>query len=405
MGRISDLSEHSELEPAFASDREAIRDLPLSFAWSVSNDHVKALGLHIKGGPSSQFARRALAANLYLAHSSDLWLSYSRNRNHYSPARRYHGAAYSYAHVLAVVDELNNAGLVAEERAKRGQLGWQSRIRAAPKFLQLLPPIDWLPYSPGELVRLKDSTGKLVDYADTNRTRTLRRQVAMLNEALASASIRLSSSDIRWNGHTVVVDRSIVHPTQIAGYRVFNTNWSLGGRYYGPFWQSLPKTRRLDLTIDEAPVTELDFAQLHPRLLYAEFGAHLIEEAYKVPGHENDRPLIKTAWQMMINAQSRRSASAALAKELGGPSHLSQANCLLTALEKRHDRIRPAFYTGAGLRLQRSDSDLMMSVEQKCLAEGIIALPVHDSFIVKQGRTADRVQEIMQMELGRILNS
>jgi hypothetical protein len=46
----------------------------------------------------------------------------------------------------------------------------------------------------------------------------------------------------------------------------------------------------------------------------------------------------------------------------------------------------------------------MMSVEQKCLAEGIIALPVHDSFIVKQGRTARRVHEIMEMELERILD-
>jgi hypothetical protein len=400
MGRISDLPERSGLESAFAS-----RDLPLSFGWCVSNDHVKALGLSMKGHPSRQFARRALVANLYLAHSSDVWLSYSRNRNHYASTRRYRGAAYSYAHVLAVVEELHDAGLIAEERAKPGQLQWQSRIRAAPKFLHLLPPIDWLPYTPGELVRLKDSAGKLVDYADTNRTRALRRQVAVLNEALTSASIRLASSDIRWNSHTVVVDRSIVRPAQIAGYRVFNTDWSLGGRYYGPFWQSLPKIRRSDLMIDEAPVTELDYPQLHPRLLYAELGAHLVEEAYKVAGHENNRPMVKTAWQMMINARSRPSAAVALAKELGGPSHLSQANGLLTALEKRHDRIRPSFYTGAGLRLQRTDSDLMMSVELKCLAEGIIALPVHDSFVVKQGRTADRVREIMEMELEQILVS
>ena len=91
----------------------------------------------------------------------------------------------------------------------------------------------------------------------------------------------------------------------------------------------------------------------------------------------------------------------ALAGELGGLSYLADANRLLSALEERHAKIRPAFYTGAGLRLQRTDSDLMMRVEGKCIAEGIVALPVHDSFIVKLGK-AERVREIMDMELARI---
>ena len=401
MGRNS---ERTEYELALVSRYEPTRDWPLSFAWSVSNDHVNALGLPKKGHPSRQFARRALAANLYLADSCSLWLSYSRNRNHYSPARRYHGAAYSYGHVLAVVEELDKASLVVEERAKQGQLGWQSRITVSPKFLQLLPPVSWLSYSPGELVRLRDSTGKLVDYVDTKRTRMMRRQVAALNEAFESASIRLSSTDTPWVGDTVVVDSGFVHPAQIAGYRVFNNKWFLGGRFYGPFWQNLSKNRRRDLMIDEACVTELDFAQLHPRLLYAEFGAPLVDDAYKIPGREDNRPIVKAAWQMMINARSRRSAIMALATKLGGPPCISEANTLLTALEERHHEIQPAFYTGAGLRLQRVDADLMMSVEQKCLSKGIVALPVHDSFIVAQGKPAEQVRGIMESELDRILD-
>ena len=131
-------------------------------------------------------------------------------------------------------------------------------------------------------MRLRDSTGKLVDYVDTKRTRMMRRQVAALNEAFESASIRLSSTDTPWVGDTVVVDSGFVHPAQIAGYRVFNNKWFLGGRFYGPFWQNLSKNRRRDLMIDEACVTELDFAQLHPRLLYAEFGAPLVDDAYKI---------------------------------------------------------------------------------------------------------------------------
>jgi hypothetical protein len=157
--------------------------------------------------------------------------------------------------------------------------------------------------TPGELIRLHGADGKLADYKDTPYTRAARAEVAALNEALQSVSISLASAGIEWNGIVVFVDGQFVHSAHVTGYRVFNRCWKLGGRYYRPFWQNLPRNRRLELTIDGERVDEHDFHQLHPRLLYAEFGSQPHGDAYTIAGYEEQRDIVKEAWQIMINAQ------------------------------------------------------------------------------------------------------
>jgi hypothetical protein len=49
-------------------------------------------------------------------------------------------------------------------------------------------------------------------------------------------------------------------------YRVFNNgSFDLGGRFYGPSWQALPKAWRGRIQIDGEAVVELDYGSLHPR--------------------------------------------------------------------------------------------------------------------------------------------
>jgi hypothetical protein len=94
-----------------------------------------------------------------------------------------------------------------------------------------------------------------------------------------------------------------------------------------------------------------------------------------------------------------------LARELGGFSFQSEASRILRAVEGRHDRIASAFYSGAGIRLQRVDSDLMMRVEDTLISEGIVALPIHDSFIVQAGKLALRAEQVMDDELQKVLTN
>jgi hypothetical protein len=88
-----------------------------------------------------------------------------------------------------------------------------------------------------------------------------------------------------------------------------------------------------------------------------------------------------------------------------GSNPTPSASCpfsVLTAIERRHDQIRGAFYSGLGLVLQQIDAELMMKVEGRCPAEGIVGLPIHDSFVVASANEA-RVIEIMDHELANTL--
>ena len=380
------------------------RDQALSFHWAgITDAQVAAAGLPSKGGSKRQLCRRAIVANLICAHQSDQWVSYARDRNAYTGRRRYDGAAYTYTHVRTVVDELDALGLIHHDRAWPGRFGLRSRMRATQALITAVGPVNQLEYHPGEVIRLKDAAGRLVDYVDTSYTCHIRHEVAAVNEAFRSVNISLVSTDVAWNGIAMHLDGAVVHPARVVGHRVFNGGWRFGGRLYGPFWQSLNKQRRRQLTMDGVGVIEHDFAQLHPRLLYAQCGRPIESDAYTIRGYEGTRPPVKLAWQILINAQSQKAAVLALARELGGLERQVEAARLLQALEDHHQPIAAAFYTGAGLTLQRCDSDLMMAILSQCLSEGIVALPVHDSLIVSSGRSADRAHEIMQDQLNHII--
>jgi hypothetical protein len=380
-------------------------DLPLSMHWTgFSEQQLAALGLPITGGPNRQLCRCMIIANLVCAHHSQKWVSYSRDRSAYVGRRRYNGPAHTYRQVTAVVDELERHGLIQHDRAWPGRFGWRSRMKAGAALLQALLPIGRLEYRPREVIHLKDSRRRLIGYSDTSLTRQMRREVCELNEAFRSVRLALVATDVTWRPIAVHIDNEVLHPAQVACYRIFNGGWQHGGRLYGPFWQTLSKQRRLQLTMDGADVIEHDFAQLHPRLLYAARGCPIAGDAYTILGYEGDRAAVKRSWQILINAASRRQAVLALAEELGGFHRQAEAAHLLDALEHHHRSIAAAFYTGIGLRLQRLDSDLMMGILLQCLGEGIIALPVHDSLVVPKGPRADRAYEIMHVRLEQLLH-
>ncbi len=156
----------------------------------------------------------------------------------------------------------------------------------------------------------------------------------------------------------------------------------MGGRFYGPFWQQLPKQDRKRLQLNGRPVIELDFPTLHPRLLYAQTGHSLDGDAYDIKGW--DRPLVKTAFNILVNADTRQKAVAAIAEQIGGEGAFKVAADLANDICESHPAISDAFGSGAGLRLQRIDADMAESVLLKLRKQGIVALPIHDSFIVEQ---------------------
>lgn len=378
-------------------------DKKLTFSWSgITERDLEAANFPISGKEQKRRCRRAMLSELLFASRQGSWLCYSRRKGHYSVLRAYSRLGFTYSNTLAVVEELIDAGWSFEERSRPGDLFQQSRLAATSHMIEQLYLCRQLVHNPVEPILLKDAYGEVMSYSDTEKTRGWRRQVQTLNEAFASVRIELERKEGPLENNLEWLDPGAHQFSRVRGYRVFNDgSWKRGGRLYGPFWQLLPKAIRSNLAIDGCRVEEPDFAQIHPVLLYALNGKELHGDAYTLAGHEEDRALFKLAWQMLVNANSRRSATLAL---------MGNANCsrekareVLRLIEERHEPVRDAFYSGVGLALQALDADLMMRIELEALKAGIVALPIHDSFLVSAGRSAEKVREIMDDKHAQLL--
>jgi hypothetical protein len=100
---------------------------------------------------------------------------------------------------------------------------------------------------------------------------------------------------------------------------------------------------------------------------------------------------VKVALNTLVNAETRSAAIKSVAREIGGSSGYKEAKRLICQIEANHQPIAPFFGTGAGLRLMRRDSDMAEQIELRLLAQGVIALPLHDSFIIPQS-TRDKAE-------------
>ncbi len=171
-------------------------------------------------------------------------------------------------------------------------------------------------------------------------------------------------------------------PTQCYLVRIFNNgSFDEGGRLYMGWWQSIPSKARKSIKIEGQPTVELDFAQMHPTMLYGEYASDTLwkEDPYEVEGLP--RKATKKLFNAMINASGklRQWPEGLDGKTLKMTVSEAQAEVL-----ERHQPIAPAFYTGAGLRLQRLDSDMMVAILLELFGRDIPALPVHDSVIVPE---------------------
>ena len=129
-------------------------------------------------------------------------------------------------------------------------------------------------------------------------------------------------------------------------------------------------------------------------MLYALVGRHLPHDPYDLDGW--DRPTVKRAFNIMLNAKTTRSAELAVAETMGGfaNQHREQAKRLIAEIEHKHAPVAEHFGSGIGLRLQRTDSDIAARVLAKSGNEGEFLLCLHDGFRSRRPY-ADRTREIM----------
>lgn len=191
--------------------------------------------------------------------------------------------------------------------------------------------------------------------------------------------------------------------------RVFNNNSvELGGRHYGGWWQTVPSEWRPRIVIDGEPTVEVDYGQLHFRMLYRFEGsaaATTTSDLYQIDGMDPKyRDDNKSVYAAVLNAESCNQIEKLIVKNKrdgiwytgGFPAGINSATDLLKVLEDQHPQIEKYFYSGIGLSLQNTDSKIMHKVIMRLLLQhDVVALPIHDSVIVKS-KYKDLLKGIME---------
>jgi hypothetical protein len=296
-----------------------------------------------------------------------------------------------------------------------------TRIKATPALIKLFEAAnvrreDVSRHKNWEVIQLKDSKKKLIDYEDTPSTRRMRNFVKAYNQLLSKTDVSCSSLA---EGFIVLKDEKTqdkktqhIGPQYQQVHRVFNNgSFEEGGRFYGGWWQSLPKEHRQNILINGKPTVEVDFSGTHIVMLYGLRGVWYREDPYALDEDlglpENvQREVCKTALLVVINAKSEKQAIRALTNDLTLPEGIERPSRLvrkvLEALKKKHAPIDASLCSGVGTKLQFLDSQITERIIEWFMERDVPILTVHDSYIVPEGWEQD-LRDLMREEWAKQL--
>ena len=347
----------------------------------------------------------------------------SMNKSDYQKGDRYRKIFLKYDFLIPVINDLSELGYIA---LITGSLknGIRTRIKATDKLINLiLNPrfgvdkvvalkgniaiVQTHPKINEELIRLKspkDEKGnaKLIEYKDNEATNKMRENLMRINDKIANSRVTLRITDEQFAAleeqikrKTDLTKRSI-NFSNIRLHRTFNNaSFDQGGRFYGGWWQNIPRDFRKYIEINHKPTVELDYSGHHFRLMYAMNDLEPPENPYDLKGF--DRDLQKEAAFIIINSSSRRKAIIAIKEVVG----ITNSALFVKQFSERHQAISKHFFTGEGIRLMHQDSQLAEAVMLEMLKRNATILPVHDSFIVRNSYDQE-LEEVMNAEFTRM---
>lgn len=356
---------------------------------------------------------KALALDLYMAWKSDrrLCLGLSKNRNDYVNIKHYDGLTLSYQAVVDACKGLERLGYLTVKKGyydKEKGAGKRTRILTTDKLISLLNDgvqlnsfavRDW---EGVEIIELRNTDKRPIPYKPSDFTKRASQNLRRINQCLSGAWIDLYITDDELE---VLKERLFVKSTherdaaQTIDFnartlrRVFNNeSWGQGGRFYGGWWQNIPRDYRKHIHINGKQTVELDYSGMHPAMLYAEVGEQPPADPYDMNLDSVDRRFKKVAFNALVNASSSKISS---------PDGYDPKKAgltwkeLLKEVEKRHPLLEKYFRSGYGLRLQKKDSDIAERVMFEFSEMNYPCLPVHDSFIVHHA-LADELKVSME---------
>jgi hypothetical protein len=324
-----------------------------------------------------------------------------------------------------VIEALIGLGLVSKVRGYpyRGL----TTIAATPTMMEFIKvkPNDWKSLSlegPTKLafLRTNDSQKLLRSRAPNSRWLVkVTNEMRSINEAIQRADISFGArSAFHIIDRTNKPTATLVTKLHLSLYRVFNGTWDEGGRQFGGLWQTMERAERFKrITIAGKRIAVVDYCQLFIRLAYARARVTPPKgDLYAVSLGDTRRPnwkAIRAARKKLVNAlfflnrplQQWPGQDIKERSEIRGafPPGTRPRDAVKDIME-HHKGIAGQFGVGIGLKLMRTESDLITRVVLALNRRGIIALPVHDAVIVAANK-ARITKVVMEREAKRLVGA
>ena len=179
-----------------------------------------------------------------------------------------------------------------------------------------------------------------------------------------------------------------IHLNRVQLRRIFSQgSMSLGGRFYDGWWQQLPSVFRPHIAINGKPTVEIDYSAMAIRILYSRKGIDYPSENdpydLSLPQWQGSkdprRREIKTFINALLNDEEEKYRLSKEAEGVLGLNHIE----LFEAFRSQHPLLADLIGTKAGLEAMYIDSQIAEIVMLEGVKQGILILPIHDSFIIR----------------------
>ena len=314
----------------------------------------------------------------------------------------------------AALDQLEALGFISQDIGHITESGDRRRtvISPGPALRELIGAYGLIADQfrherAGDEIVLKERGRDMpIAYSDDGDTRRMRGEMQAINGFLREADIGilLGGADDQLN--------DIDLPKRKLRRTFSQGSFAEGGRLFGGFWQDMKSEQRGDcLLIDGQPVVELDLSSAGLRILYGLAGATPPDgDLYCLPdligaAREDVKSMISAL--MFIEAADVLKL-APLARRMrpdlvdqGDAAGFAQrridhaaTEAVVKAIRQGHAPVAAYLPSLIGHRVQKVESDAMVSILLSLIGMGIVALPVHDGVIVRQDH-ADTAKAVM----------
>ena len=313
-----------------------------------------------------------------------------------------------------ILNWLEDSGFITRTKGYRNKghsTGVATKILATPRFINevsrcLLKPVIF----ETSLVCIKNDEKAGIEGFEQEVSRT-EEVLSQLNKLIEQSTLRITKGVESQCGDAIerylskniqgsyMTGLQVTLPLQynsVMYRRVYSGRIGTGGRLIGGI-QSIPKSERFSLTIQDKNTCELDYSGCHVAILYAKSGQPTPNDPYCI--QSAPRSAAKKLLLIALNASSKKSAIKALKKEArdAGKIIIGDIEAAFTELEAKHAPIANHFFSEAWKTLQHDESQIMLGVVEHFAKKGVICLSVHDSAIVLEEHESE-LAEVMASE-------